>query len=170
MQLRTITIISLIVFVAAIACEEDIATDNPSEDSVLLDAETSIQQSDDELLSELAILDKILTDNPNDPIALARVEVLNQEADTKAGLFQTIEISEGHVIKLFELSDGSRVIEELLPIGHDQVLEGASLDTFESVYRHLRPEQEVPAKILEADTRIAATDSDENVVSDEVVD
>jgi len=67
-----------------------------------------------------------------------------------------IEIGPGHVVKFYEPVEGVRMVGERYTGTQERVLKGLSENSFESVYRKLKPGEEPPAALIEADRR--ATD------------
>ena len=104
---------------------------------------------------EFAALDRALDSNPADPEAIAWKARLNAKADALAGIFMAIPAGSGRVVKFYQSGDTS-MVGEFGRIGVERALKNVQFTTFADVYQHLRPLDEVPAKVLEADLRMAS--------------
>lgn len=133
------------------------------------DEVASEQASNEELPGEDAVyadeheegeaLTAALKANPEDPATLAWQEHYNARADERAGLFMTLEVEPGHEVKFYDPGDGTKLITETSKLEHERVLTEKGVTTsYESAYRAVRPGDEVPQEVLDADARTPESD------------
>src|SRR5687767_14138512 len=100
-------------------------------------------------------IDQITTNDPADPRARELAEQFKREMDLQLNLLTRVEIAGDHNFAFFEPEPGMSITLEEGVQGDEasSIAEEMAGLSFAEIYQRLRPGEEVPAALLDADSR-----------------